>query len=150
MGDPASHVIIAEEASSATPIAGWARWVRRPAPGPDAKPMIFTESMFPAGGDAKLAARFFQTNFDAMDKAVGRQAVWFLSMLIVPEEFEKRGVDEELLRWGVEKADGDGWAAFGNATPETKSRYEEFGFRVAERHEFDGDLVTYHMKREAK
>lgn len=124
--------------------------MRRPAPGPAAKPMLFTENMFPAGGDPKLAASFFQTNFDAMNKEVGNQPVWFLSMLIVPEEFEKRGVDGELLRWGVEKADAEGWMAFGNATPEMRALYEEFGFHVAERHEFDGGLVTNHMKREAK
>lgn len=54
-----------------------------------------------------------------------------------------------LLRWGIEKADGEGWMAFGNATPETKALYEKVGFHVVKRHEFDGGLVTNHMKREA-
>ncbi|QLI66706.1 uncharacterized protein G6M90_00g043370 [Metarhizium brunneum] len=73
------------------PIAGWARWLRRlapaPAPAPGAKPTAFTETMFPAAGDAKPA---------------------FLSMLIVSEVSEKRGADKELSRWGVDKADREG------------------------------------------
>lgn len=92
MADPTSQVILAEETTLASLIAAWARWVRRPARSRDTKPMIFTETMFPVGGDPKLAASFFQTNFDAMNKAVGNQPVWFLSMLIVPEEFENSGV----------------------------------------------------------
>lgn len=70
-------------------------------------------------------------------------------MLIAPEVSKKRGVDKELSRWGVDKADGEGWAAFGNATPETKALLESFGFYVAEHHEFQGGLVTNHRLRAA-
>ncbi|KAK9441342.1 hypothetical protein VB005_05980 [Metarhizium brunneum] len=64
------------------PIAGWARWVRRPAPAPapapGAKPTAFTETMFPAAGDSKPAASFFQANFDAMNKARANQTCGFV------------------------------------------------------------------------
>ncbi|EFY99633.1 hypothetical protein X797_001030 [Metarhizium robertsii] len=79
--DPMAHVIIAHETTPAAPIAGWARWVRRPAPAPapvpGAKPTAFTETMFPAAGDAKPAASFFQANFDAMNKARANQTCSF-------------------------------------------------------------------------
>ncbi|KAK2593741.1 hypothetical protein QQS21_008559 [Conoideocrella luteorostrata] len=155
MNDPASHIVVAEEANPPTgdraPIAGWARWVRRPGAEPNAEPMVmvFSEDMFPAGGNPRLAASFFQANFDAMVKATGGSSVWFLSMLIVPEESEGRGVDGELMRYGVQKADGEKWPAFGNATPEKKSFYEDHGFQMVDTHEFDGGLTTHHMKREA-
>ncbi|KAF5136779.1 hypothetical protein E5D57_000550 [Metarhizium anisopliae] len=62
------------------PITGWARWVRRPAPppAPGAKPTSFTETMFPAAGDSKPAASFFQANFDAMNKARANQTCGFV------------------------------------------------------------------------
>ncbi|KAH0599204.1 hypothetical protein MHUMG1_03321 [Metarhizium humberi] len=78
--DPTSHVIIVCETTPAAPIAGWTRWVRRPAPAPapGAKPTAFTETMFPAAGDANLAAGFFQASFDAMSKATANQPVCFV------------------------------------------------------------------------
>ncbi|KAK8922468.1 hypothetical protein H634G_00586 [Metarhizium anisopliae BRIP 53293] len=95
--------------------------------------------MVPAAGDAKPAASFFQANFDAMRDSTANQSCG-LSMLI--------DADKELSRWGVDKADGEGWAAFGNATPETKALLESFGCYFTERHEFQGGLVTNHMLSE--
>ncbi|KND92958.1 hypothetical protein TOPH_02070 [Tolypocladium ophioglossoides CBS 100239] len=160
LADPASHLVVAEEAgtgstatSGAPPIAGWARWVRRPCPAPDAKPApppVLTEDMYPAGGDAALAARFFQANHDAMARATKDQPVWFLSIIIVPKGHQRRGVGSELMRFGVDKADREGWAAYVNGSPEGKALYERFGFRTVQRSDFGGGIVTDHMKREAK
>ena len=121
LADPESHMIIAERdtapprplpsASSAgtgadaeppRPVAGFARWVRRPAPSPapvldpSSQPppppprMVFTPDMYPAGGDAALAARVFQANYDALMRAtegriVAKLGAEALLCLAVPE-----------------------------------------------------------------
>ncbi|UNI17430.1 hypothetical protein JDV02_003773 [Purpureocillium takamizusanense] len=188
LADPASHMIIAERDISPAhplrsappagtvadadapppPVAGFARWVRRPTPStapapapapardssppppPPAAPeprMVFTPDMYPAGGDATLAARVFQANYDALMQATSGRDAWFLSMLVVPREHQRRGVGTALLRYGLERADRDGWAAYVNASSEGKPLYDKNGFATVERSEF-GDIVEHHMLRE--
>jgi GNAT superfamily N-acetyltransferase len=158
LADPTSHIVVADVISTGTAsgepsIAGWARWVRRPLPAPDAKPappLVFTEEVYPAGGDPAFAARFFQANYDAMTRATKGQPVWSLSMMVVSKVHQRRGVASELMRFGVDKADREGWAAYVNASPEGKDLYERFGFRTVQRSDFGGGIVSDHMKREAK
>ena len=155
--DAASHAIIAEAADESSTggeqltIIGWARWIRRPLPAPGAAPApprVLTEDMYPAGGDRAFAARFFQANQDALSEATKDQPYWFLSMIAVAKEHQRRGVASMLMRFGVDEADREGWAAYVNASPEGKALYERFGFRTVQRTDFGGGITTDHMKRE--
>ena len=148
MADPVTHIVVAEKTSPAedTSIAGWARWVRLPAKPPR---MVFSPDMFPAAGDQSLASRFFQTNFDAMATIMADRPVWFLNMLLVAEAHEAQGVEELLMRFGMDKADAeeDGkWPCLGNATDATRGLYKRMGFTVVSTDELDG-LKTHHMMR---
>ena len=61
---------------------------------------------------------------------------------------QRRGVASELMRFGVDEADREGWAAYVNASPVDKALCERFGFRTVQRHDFGSCIVTYHIKRE--
>ncbi|KAI9147811.1 Puromycin N-acetyltransferase [Paramyrothecium foliicola] len=156
INDQASHMLLVvaedEEDRSRPPrIAGWARWVRRPAPDPAAEEpprLVFTADMYPRAGDGEFAARFFQANYDVSRRIVGHDAQWFLSMMVVRQDFQRRGVGALLMQYGVEKADEDGWMAYVNGSAEGKGLYERFGFRTVEVSEFEDGAKTWHMKRD--
>lgn len=152
--DPASHLMVAEEATSSESgdisIAGWARWVRRLPPDPDAAPPAISENAYPSTGDPAFAARFFENNRDNMARIVRDQTVWFMSTIVVAKEYQRKGVASELMRFGVEKADEEGLMAYVNSSPEGKGLYERFGFRTVKTSDFGGGIVSDHMTREPK
>jgi GNAT superfamily N-acetyltransferase len=161
LNDPNSHmlVVVAEpeddggrDGAARPPIAGWARWVRREAPPPGATEpprLVFTPDMYPRCGDGAFAARFFQANYDAFRRIIGREDHWFLSMLVVRYDMQRRGLGALLMRYGVERADREGWPAYVNGSAEGKGLYERYGFRTVEISEFDA-ITTWHMKREVE
>lgn len=155
--NPESYFVVAEDATASSgempEMAGWARWVRCPSPSPDSEPApppVFTEDMYPHGGDQALAVRFFKANYDAKVRHVGDQSAWFLSTIVVGNNFQRRGVGSLLMRYGVEKADEEGWVAYVNASPEGKTLYEKFGFRTMSRSDFGDAISSEHMMREVK
>ncbi|KAM5352055.1 hypothetical protein ACJ41O_004778 [Fusarium nematophilum] len=150
--DEATHMLVAEESSSGSgsgsDILGWARWVRKPVPSP---PVTLSPAMYPPAGDPDLAARFFQANVDATADIVGGEAHWFLSIIVTAPEAQRRGVGSALMRFGVEKADDEGWMAYVNSSAEGRALYERFGFAVVGTSEFEElGMVQFHMRREAK
>ncbi|CAI6086816.1 unnamed protein product [Clonostachys chloroleuca] len=131
-------------------ILGWSRWVRRPIQDPRPPKPIFTPDMYPQTGDPELAVRFFQTNVERMEDIVGSENVMFLSMLVVRQEAQRKGVGSALIKPGVQAADEEGWICYVNGTEGGKGLYEKFGFRTVETSWFADGILTHHMKREAK
>ncbi|KAM0195545.1 hypothetical protein ACHAPA_002987 [Fusarium lateritium] len=128
-------------------ILGWARWARRENPSPGKK---VDASTFPASGDQATAVDFFQKNADATAKYVAGEEHWFLSTIATAKEAQRRGVGSALMRFGVERADEEGWMSYLNSSGEGRELYEKFGFKVVGTSEFpELDMVQYHMRREA-
>ncbi|KAL4723370.1 hypothetical protein ACLX1H_009866 [Fusarium chlamydosporum] len=139
-----NYMIVAEQDSR---ILGWARWVRREQP-PPAKNLAC--DTFPASGDQETARHFFQLNSDATIKYVAGEKHWFLSTIAVAKEGQRRGVGSALMKFGVERADEEGWMSYLNSSHEGKGLYEKFGFKVTGTSEFpELGMVQYHMRREA-
>lgn len=138
-------MLVAEDDSQ---ILGWARWVRRENPPLSGKQI--DPSTFPASGDRATAADFFQRNADETFKHVAGEKHWFLSTIATAKEAQRRGAGSALMRFGVERADQDGWMSYLNSSGEGKGLYEKFGFRVVGTSEFpELGMTQYHMKREA-
>jgi GNAT superfamily N-acetyltransferase len=149
--DPMSTLLVAvaeDPAGSAPFMAGWVRWVRRPAADMGAPPLVFTAGDFPSCGDGAFAARFFQANFDVWRRVIAAEDHYALSMLVVRKQAQRRGVGAALVHWGIERADAEGWPAYVNASPEGRPVYERFGFRSVDVSDFDGFTTTWHMRRD--
>ncbi|GKU00221.1 puromycin n-acetyltransferase [Fusarium langsethiae] len=139
-----NYLIVAEQDSC---ILGWARWARReqPLPGKQIK-----RSTFPTSGDQETARYFFQANNDAAIKYIAGEKHWFLSTIAVAKEGQRRGVGSALMKFGVEKADEEGWMSYLNSSQEGKGLYGKFGFKVSGTSEFpELGMVQYHMRRES-
>jgi hypothetical protein len=54
-----------------------------------------------------------------------------------------------LMKFGVERADAEGWMSYLNSSHAGKGLYEKFGFNVVGTTEFPVLVVQYHMRREA-
>ncbi|PTD04039.1 hypothetical protein FCULG_00001785 [Fusarium culmorum] len=134
-----NYMIVAEQDSV---ILGWARWARREQPlsGKQIK-----SSSFPASGIKKL--RGISSRRTTMQQL---KKHWFLSTIAVAKEGQRRGVGSALMKFGVERADAEGWMSYLNSSQEGKGLYEKFGFKVSGTNEFpELGMVQYHMRREA-
>ena len=156
LASPAEHMLLVEQhqqssSSGETPgtsVVGWARWARRPRPETQPEPVVFGADMFPPTGNGALAARFFQANHDSTHRTAGHLDHWFLSTLVVDRGWQRRGVGTMLLRWGVDRADEERWAAYLNSTEDAKALYERFGFRSMSESVFEElNMRSYHMLR---
>ncbi|KAK1757968.1 puromycin N-acetyltransferase [Echria macrotheca] len=60
----------------------------------------------------------------------GHRYMWYLMILSVDPDFQRRGVGGMLLNWGLEHAKADGKPAFLVATPQGRGLYERHGFKA--------------------
>ena len=143
------QILVAEDSSTSgkRPILGWARWVRKPTP---VSHITMTNDTFPPTGDQDLARRFFQANFDAAARIVNGRPHWFLSLIVVRRDAQRRGVGSAMMRYGLDRADEEGWLAYLNSSVEGRPLYEAFGFRTIEKTEFDHGIVAWHMLKKPK
>ncbi|KAF4981818.1 hypothetical protein FZEAL_2445 [Fusarium zealandicum] len=147
---PDTHVVVAEDTDG--DMLGWVRWVRKSRQTSwAAAAAVIDPTTYPAVGDRALVARFFQANADATRGIVGDEAHWFLSMIVTAPEAQRRGVGSALMRFGVERADEEGWMAYVNSSKNGRGLYEKFGFQVVGQSEFEElGMVQFHMTREAR
>lgn len=144
------ELLVATDPSSASSpgrILGWVRWVRKPTPTPR---VTITADGYPPTGNRDLARRFFQANVNATTRIVDGRAHWFLSLIVVRREAQRRGVGSAMMRYGLDRADEEGWLTYLNSSVEGKPLYEAFGFRTVEKTEFEHGVATWHMLREPK
>ncbi|KAH7325044.1 acyl-CoA N-acyltransferase [Stachybotrys elegans] len=150
LSDPAAHLLVAVD-PSAPRILGWARWVRRLAPEPDAPPLApLTPADFPPSGDGHLAARFFNANADARHRFLAGRPCWFLATIVVRHDAQRRGVGKLLMDYGVQRADQEGWVAYTNASAKGRGLYERYGFKTLAVSDFEPGITTWHMLRDAR
>ena len=152
INDPNSHILVAEEAPQGPDgpkrILGWTRWYPRKASEPDAPRVIVSRDGFPASGDPDLGVRFFQGNIDVMREVLAGMSVWYLSMLVVRKDVQRRGVGGMMMRYGCEKADEVGWKCAVNGSAEGKGLYEKHGFRTVRRNDYGDGIVAHAMLRD--
>ncbi|KAI9901991.1 hypothetical protein N3K66_003808 [Trichothecium roseum] len=131
-------------------VLGWVRWVRKPWTGDPGPRPVVTPDQYPADGDPELAARFFQANIDQSREIMHGRNHWFLSMLVVRKEAQRKGVGSALMAVGTEAADREGYDAYVNASIDGKGLYEKFGFRTVAENFFTKEIAVWHMRRDAK
>lgn len=128
-------------------IQGWASWARRDA---DHPPATVKAEDFPPTGDRAFGVRFFQNNADRSRAAARGEAHWFLSIMVVRPEAQRKGVGAALMSDGVRRIDEEGGLIAGvNASPAGKGLYERYGFRTVEESAFEGGIHSFHMRRES-
>lgn len=140
-----SAVTVAQDENGV--IQGWASWMRRDANLP---PATVRPEDFPATGDRAFGVRFFQNNADKSRAAARGEAHWFLSIMVVRPEAQRKGVGAALMSDGVRRIDEDGaLIAIVNGSPAGKGLYERYGFRTVEDSAFEDGIHSFHMRRES-
>ncbi len=104
---------------------------------PGAFPMSATRKLRAAramlavlGSAPRRFARYveFGTN---VEKAFPKDPVWYLEILGVARDVQRRGIGRRLLEQGLERADADSRPAYlETSAPDNVGYYERFGFRV--------------------
>ncbi|KAF9776760.1 hypothetical protein IL306_005024 [Fusarium sp. DS 682] len=151
MNDPTCELLVvthkASPDSKDEEVVSVAKWSLPGAPIHDPPPA----EAWPANGD--LAVEFFGAMARGHRKFMGDRPHYYLEVICTNETWQGKGAGSLLLRWGVERADGDGLPCFLEATPKGKPLYEKLGFKVKAEDEFKwsfGTFVETYMERDAK
>jgi hypothetical protein len=128
LSDPHTHFICvtSSDASGGDTVIAFAQWI---APSKTTTPELPT---WPAGSDSELANSFFGGLFSTHKRLMDGRRHWYLELVATRPEFQGKGAAGMLLRWGLEKADGEGAESYLEASPEGKPIYERFGFVAQE------------------
>lgn len=159
--DPSIHPLVVEDDATTPPtIVGFAKWTSpraegAPAPEPRTEEQIMDRD-WPPGADLDLARAFFVGMETKRHEIMGKGRFWFLHILVVRPEHQRRGAGRLMVRWGTERADADGLPCYVDSTPVAKRVYERYGFAEVDRLVLEGadhggeNLVETMMVREAR
>ncbi|KAI1764606.1 acyl-CoA N-acyltransferase [Hypoxylon sp. FL1150] len=115
-----------------------------PAPAP-ARPS------WPEGADVPFAEEVFGLMARKRAEVTRGRPHWYLEMLGVRTEFQRKGAGKALLRWGLERADEEGIETFLAASPMGTPLYLSHGFEIVETVLIDeGRRVENFMLRPAR
>jgi ribosomal protein S18 acetylase RimI-like enzyme len=123
---------------------GAALWLRPGVhPNGEALERVFRETAHPAHLDDLLAT------FEQMERSHPEQPHWYLAMIGVEPNAQRRGLGAELMRHGVARCDEDGALAYlESSNPRNISLYLRFGFEVmGEIQVGAGPVVTPMLRR---
>lgn len=159
--DPKTHLLVVTDDSTTPPqVIGFAKWSEPRAEGTPAPPRPTDEEImdreWPPEVDLPLARAFLCGMAAKRASVMGDARFWFLHILVVKPEHQGRGAGGMMIRWGAERADGDGAACYLDSTTVAKGVYERYGFREVDRLVLEGqdhggeDLVESMMVRDAK
>ncbi|KAI9647035.1 hypothetical protein NHQ30_005037 [Ciborinia camelliae] len=149
--EPSSHFLCIYDSDSPTQeIISYAKWNDTSAP----VPAIDDFPAWPEGCDEEFANYFFGTLIKEHRAIMGTRKHWYLEMLATKPEWQGKGAAGKLMRWGLERADGEGVETYLEASPVGKEVYEYFGFeergRLVIPMEGKGDFVECMMVRPGK
>jgi GNAT superfamily N-acetyltransferase len=126
--DPAARFIVIEDLSTTPPtMAAFAKWNRVEA---NDKPHERLPDAWPETGDRELGRRFFAELHDKHHEIMGGRGHWYLELIATKKGYQRRGLGAQLVRWGMEKADEEGWDCYLDSTPEGKPLYRKLGFKT--------------------
>jgi GNAT superfamily N-acetyltransferase len=126
---------------------GFSKWV---APGAPYQPWP-TRDVFPQKGDLDLAVAFFTSLSEKHETIMADRPHWYLELIAVRSEWQRKGAGALLMGWGCARADADGVEAYLDATEAGLRMYEAFGFVSKEVEGFmDGKERHAYMVRPKK
>jgi GNAT superfamily N-acetyltransferase len=126
--DPAARFILLEDVSTTPPtVAAFAKWNRLEA---SDKPQDPLPDEWPSNGDQDLARRFFGELHAKHGEIMGGREHWYLELIATRKAYQRRGLGARLVRWGMDRADEEGWDCYLDSTPEGKRLYEKLGFKT--------------------
>ncbi|KAI1770023.1 acyl-CoA N-acyltransferase [Hypoxylon cercidicola] len=127
--DPNTHLLVITDSTSPGPerILGFSKW-RQPLT-PTSPPSPPSPS-WPEGADVSFAEDVFGLMDRKHEEITKDRPHWYLAMLGVRKEFQRRGAGKTLLRWGLMRADEEGVEAFLSASPAGAPLYLKHGFEL--------------------
>jgi ribosomal protein S18 acetylase RimI-like enzyme len=150
INDPNARFLVVEDASTSPPtFVAFAKWNFQ-GPGVGAQPLP-SPDIWPKDGDPDAAVRFFSVLWNQHEKIMHGRPHWYLELIATMKEFQGKGAGGMLMKWGVDRADEDGWECYLDSTPDGIQLYEKYGFREVETLQFlDGAYAQCFMLRPAK
>lgn len=147
--DPNTHTIITEDVSTTPPtVVALAKWNAVPA-GAELPP---PPTKWP--GDSDLGTPFFRDMWEKHKEITGGRPHWYLELLSIKKEYQRKGIGRMLVEWGLERADAEGVECALAATPEGKGLYEKYGFKEVDRNQrfihSDGQMLQLYMRRDKR
>ncbi|KAJ7189008.1 hypothetical protein C8R46DRAFT_1206119 [Mycena filopes] len=82
------------------------------------------------GVDVEIRKRFGEISTETRDRFMGGSRYWYLSFMAVDPKYQKRGVGQALLRWGLDQADAEGLEAYLESSDDGLRLYEKNGFEL--------------------
>ncbi|KAJ5183801.1 hypothetical protein N7492_001417 [Penicillium capsulatum] len=86
-------------------------------------------AVWPASSDSALCDLFFGTMSQHHKELMDGRPHYYLEILGVHPNYQRRGLASRLLKWGLERADQDGVEVYLSSSPEGKPMYEKYGFQ---------------------
>lgn len=80
--------------------------------------------------DPSLLNRFFAKMNRTREETMKAKSYWYLKLLCISPNHQRKGLGTKLLRWGVDKAEEQGIDAYLESSPMGKRAYLKAGFRV--------------------
>ncbi|KAI1826380.1 hypothetical protein F4861DRAFT_105195 [Xylaria intraflava] len=87
---------------------------------------------FPDDGSRRFVEKYLEI-FGTARARLGQRPQVYLFILFTHPDYRRRGVGQQFLNWGMNKADQMGVDLFLDATPVGKPAYDANGFRVLEK-----------------
>ncbi|KAK0654784.1 acyl-CoA N-acyltransferase [Cercophora newfieldiana] len=128
-------------------VVGFTQWERPGMAATKGQEGQHDEDKITEGMDREALAKMMGLMEEDAKKHLGPEGhanMWYLIILGVDPNHQRRGIGKRLVRWGLEQAAAEGQQVFLIATPEGRPLYESLGFQVLGEFETLG-LVHYSM-----
>jgi GNAT superfamily N-acetyltransferase len=104
LANPTDRTFVVEDTEKDNKIVAFSRWMVPQSDGnlerkwPD----------LPSSWDMEVAGAFFGGMEHNREEMMGKRPHWFLEMLGVHDDWQKKGIAATLIKWGTDQADRDG------------------------------------------
>ncbi|KAI0835250.1 acyl-CoA N-acyltransferase [Hypoxylon sp. FL0890] len=148
--DPHAHYVVITDSASTDPerILAFGKWREQVTSTSPPRP---PQPSWPEGADLSFVEELLGTINRKHQEIMKDRPHWYLEMLGVRKEFQRKGAGKLLVEWGTAKADESGVEAFLAASPAGAPLYAKHGFELVETVLLDeGRRLESFMLRPAK
>ncbi|KAI2613368.1 acyl-CoA N-acyltransferase [Hypoxylon sp. NC1633] len=148
--NPNIYFVIMVEPSPTVPdrVLAFSKWW---GPLTQTPPSSLSPTSLPEGADEAFAEEVLGLIDRKHEEIMGGRPHWYLEMLGVKEDFQRKGAGTQLLKWGLGKADDAEVEAYLTASPAGAPLYKKYGFKLLESIPIDnGSRIENFMLRPAK